>query len=61
MDTLHGTDQRCPDYQGVQIFQVILYDEASFGNPTKCVDSVHINRFHCNTALLVRVDSLTHF
>ena len=41
----------CPDYQGVLIFQVILYDEVSFGTSTKCIDyagvtSVHINRFH---------------
>ena len=26
-----GTNQRCPDYQGVLIFQVSLYDKAPFG------------------------------
>ena len=47
MDTL-GT-AKCPDYQGVLIFQVISYDKVSFGTSTKCVDyaGVHINRFHC--------------
>ena len=30
--------QKCPDYQGVLIFQFSLYDKASFGTITKCVD-----------------------
>ena len=33
-----GTNQKCPDYQGVLIFQVSLYDKAPFGTITKCVD-----------------------
>ena len=36
MDILGPT--KCPDYQGVLIFQVSLYDKASFGTITKCVD-----------------------
>ena len=50
-----GTDKKCPDYQGVLIFQVILYDKVQFGTSAKCLDyagvrisSVHINRFHCS-------------
>ena len=50
-----GTNKKCPDYQIVLIFQVSLYDKASFGTIIKCVDymqvslfsSVLINRFHC--------------
>ena len=44
-----GTNKNCLDYQGVLIFQVSLYDKASFGTITKCVDyaSVLINWFHC--------------
>ena len=48
------TSQKCPDYQGVLIFQVSLHDNVSFGTTAKCVDyaGVHIfcvliNRFHC--------------
>ena len=26
-----GTNKKCPDYQGVLIFQVSLYDKAPFG------------------------------
>ena len=34
-----GTNHRCPDYQGVLIFKVSLYDKAApFGTITKCVD-----------------------
>ena len=29
---------KCPDYQGVLILQVSLYDKAPFGIITKCVD-----------------------
>ena len=48
----HGhlrTTHKCPDYQGVLIFQVSLYDKSSFGTVTKSVDygGVLINRFHC--------------
>jgi len=46
------TPQDQPDYQGVLIFQVILYDEVSFGTSTKCVNysGVHI-RVETNTIL----------
>ena len=33
-----GNDQTFPDYQGVMIFQIILYDKVLFGTSTKCVD-----------------------
>ena len=33
-----GTSQKCPDYQGVLIFQVSSYDKAPFGTITKSVD-----------------------
>ena len=33
-----GTNEKCPDYQGVLIFQVSLYDKAPFGTITMCVD-----------------------
>ena len=36
MDTL-GQIHKCPDYQGVLIIQVSLYDKAPFGTITKCV------------------------
>ena len=51
----HGTDKKCPDYQGVLIYQVILYDKVQFGTSAKRLDyagvcivfsSVHINGFH---------------
>ena len=47
-----GTNQKYPDYQGVLIFQVILYDKVPFGTSSKCVEYagvliVHNNRFHC--------------
>ena len=49
-----GINEKCPDYQGVLIFRVILYDKMPFRTSNKCVDytgcphfsSVHINRFH---------------
>ena len=39
-----GTSQKCPDYQGVLIFQVSLHDNVSFGTTARCVDyaGVHI-------------------
>ena len=44
------TFKKCPDYQGVLIFQVSLYDKASFGTITKCQVCIFlstlINRFH---------------
>ena len=47
-----GVSQKCPDYQGVLIFQVSLHDNVSFGTTARCVGyagvhSVLINRFHC--------------
>ena len=33
-----GINQKCPDYQGVLIIRVSLYDKATFGIITKCVD-----------------------
>ena len=49
------TNIKCPDYQGVLIFQVSLSDKASFETITLSVEimqmslfsSVLINRFHC--------------
>ena len=32
------TSQKCPDYQGVLIFQVSLHDNVSFGTTARCVD-----------------------
>ena len=59
-----GTNQRCPDYQGVLIIQVSLYDKAPFGTIARCPDyagvtfsSVLINRFHCT--LLCNLKHLT--
>ena len=54
MDRHLGTDQKGPDYQGVLIFQIILYEKCHLG-PQLSVwimqmslfSSVHINRFHC--------------
>ena len=47
------TSKECPDYQGVLIFQVVLYEKVPFGTSTKCQVSlflsVQINRFHCIT------------
>ena len=42
MDTLGPA--KCPDYQGVLIFQVSLHDNVSFGTTARCVDygGVHI-------------------
>ena len=42
-----GTNKKCPDYQGVLIFQVSLYDKASFGTITKCVDYAGVLIFKC--------------
>ena len=43
-----GTSKKCPDYQGVLIFQVSLYDKASFGTITKCVDYAGVLIFKCS-------------
>ena len=42
-----GTNKRCPDYQGVLIFQVSLYDKAPFGAITQCVDYAGVHIFKC--------------
>ena len=42
-----GTAKKCPDYQGVLIFQVILYDKAPFGTITKYVDYADVLIFKC--------------
>ena len=42
-----GTNKKCPDYQGVLIFQVSLYDKAPFGTITKCVDYAGVLIFKC--------------
>ena len=42
-----GTNQKCPDYQGVLIFQVTLYDKPQFGTITKCVDYAGVLIFRC--------------
>ena len=42
-----GTIQKCPDYQGVLIFQVSLYDKAPFGTINKCVDYTDVFVFKC--------------
>ena len=42
--------QKCPDYQGVLIFLVILYDKVQFGTSTKCLGYAGVrNRFDCNS------------
>ena len=45
MDT--GTNKKCPDYHGVLIIQVRLYDNAPFGTITKCVDYAGVLIFKC--------------
>ena len=45
MDTL--TSQKCPDYQGVLIFQVSLHDNVSFGTTARCVDYAGVHIFKC--------------
>ena len=42
-----GTSQRCPDYQGVLIFQVNLHDNVSFGTTARCVDYAGVHIFKC--------------
>ena len=45
MDTL--AEKKCPDYQGVLIFQVILYGEVQFGASTNCLDYAAALIFKC--------------
>ena len=42
-----GTNHKCPDYQGVLIFQVSLHDKAPFGTITLCVDYAGVYIFKC--------------
>ena len=42
-----GTSQKCPDYQGVLIFQVSLHDNVSLGNTARCVDYADVHIFKC--------------
>ena len=42
-----GTEKKCPDYQGVLIVQVILYDKVQFETSTKCLDYVGVLIFKC--------------
>ena len=37
-----GTDQRCPDYQGVLIFRSFYMIKVLFGTSTKCVDDAGV-------------------
>ena len=45
MDTLGP--KKCPDYQGVLIFQVILFDKVQFGTSAKCLDYAGVHIFNC--------------
>ena len=42
-----GTNDKSPDYQGVLIFQVSLYDKAPFRTIPKCVDYTGVFIFKC--------------
>ena len=42
-----GTSRKCPDYQGVLIFQVSLNDNVSFWTTARCVDYVGVHIFKC--------------
>ena len=42
-----GTSQKCPDYQGVLIFQVSLHDDVSFVTTARCVDYAGVHIFKC--------------
>ena len=37
-----GTSKKCPDYQDVPIFQVILKEKGPFGTSNKCVDDAGV-------------------
>ena len=41
------TNQKCPDYQGVFIFLIILYDKVPFETSTKCLDYAGVVIFNC--------------
>ena len=42
-----GTGKKCPDYQGVLIFQVVLYEKVLFGTSSKCLDYAGVHIFKC--------------
>ena len=42
-----GIDQKCPDYQGALIFQVISYDKVPFGASTQSLDYAGVFIFKC--------------
>ena len=42
-----GTSQKCPDYQGVLIFQVSLHDNVSFGTTARRVNYAGVHIFKC--------------
>ena len=42
-----GTSPKCPDYQGVLIFQVGLHANGYFGTITKCPDYESVPIFKC--------------
>ena len=42
-----GSNKKYPDYQGVLIFQVTLYDKAPFRTITQCVDYAGVLIFKC--------------
>ena len=59
-----GTGKKYPDYQGVLIFQVVLYKKYNLGPhlsvwimQVSIFSSVHISRFHCKcySSLLINI------
>ena len=50
-----GITNKCPDYQGVQIFQASLYDKEPFGIITECVDNAGVLIFKAVSNLPVPV------
>ena len=50
-----GTSKKFPDYQGVLIFQVILYDQVPFGTSTKCLDYAGVLIFKCPRQQVITV------
>ena len=45
--TPFGTSKKWPDYQGVLIFQVVLYDKVPFGTSTEYLDYAGVHIFKC--------------
>ena len=42
-----GTNKKYPDYQGVLIFQVVLYEKVPFGILTMSLDYAGVHIFKC--------------